>query len=138
MPRGVGTGVVIVDNGTILTNLHVVQGAKRVTVTFYDGHESEAEFVGAQPDNDLAVIRAKSIPDDLPAATLGSTAHLQPGDEVVAVGFPFGIGPSGIRGRGLGPESRIPLRAWPARAERASSSSMRRPIPATPEAPWST
>ncbi len=93
-PRGVGTGVVIVDNGTILTNLHVVQGAKRVTVTFYDGSESEAEFVGAQPDNDLAVIRAKSIPDDLPAATLGSTARLQPGDEVVAVGFPFGIGPS--------------------------------------------
>jgi len=93
-PRGVGTGVVIIDNGTILTNLHVVQGAKRVTVTFFDGHESEAEFVGAQVDNDLAVIRAKSIPDDLPAATLGSTAHLQPGDEVVAVGFPFGIGPS--------------------------------------------
>jgi len=93
-PRGVGTGVVIVDNGTILTNLHVVQGAKRVTVTFFDGHESDAEFVGAQPDNDLAVIRAKSIPDDLPSATLGSTAHLQPGDEVVAVGFPFGIGPS--------------------------------------------
>ncbi len=48
-PRGVGSGVVIVDNGTILTNLHVVQGAKRVTVTFYDGHESEAEFVCAQP-----------------------------------------------------------------------------------------
>ena len=93
-PRGVGTGVVIIDNGTILTNLHVVQGAKRVTVTFYDGHESEAEFVGAQVDNDLAVIRAKSIPDDLPAATLGSTARLQPGDEVVAVGFPYGIGPS--------------------------------------------
>ncbi len=93
-PRGVGSGVVIVDNGTILTNLHVVQGAKRVTVTFYDGHESEAEIVGAQPENDLAVIRAKTIPDDLPAATLGSTARLQPGDEVVAVGFPFGIGPS--------------------------------------------
>ena len=94
IPRGIGTGVVIVDNGTILTNLHVVQGAKRVTVVFHDGHESEAEFIGAQPDNDLAVIRAKSIPDDLPAATLGSTARLQPGDEVVAVGFPFGIGPS--------------------------------------------
>jgi S1-C subfamily serine protease len=93
-PRGVGTGVVIVDDGTILTNLHVVRGAKRVTITFYDGMESEAEFIAAQPDNDLAVIRAKSIPDDLPAATLGSTAKLRPGDEVVAVGFPFGIGPS--------------------------------------------
>ncbi len=90
----VGTGVVIVDNGTILTNLHVVAGAKRVTVTFSDGMESEAVFVGGQPENDLAVIRAKQIPDDLPAATLGSSDDLQPGDGVVAVGFPFGIGPS--------------------------------------------
>jgi S1-C subfamily serine protease len=50
--------------------------------------------VGAHPENDLAVIHAQVIPDDLPAATLGSTATLRPGDEVVAVGFPFGIGPS--------------------------------------------
>ena len=90
----VGTGVVIIDNGTILTNLHVVAGAKRLTVTFYDGMESEAELIAAQPENDLAVIRAKKIPDDLPAATLGSSMRLQPGDDVVAVGFPFGIGPS--------------------------------------------
>ena len=90
----VGSGVVIVDNGTILTNLHVVAGAKRLTVTFYDGMESEAEIIAAQPENDLAVIRAKKLPDDLPAATLGSSGRLQPGDDVVAVGFPFGIGPS--------------------------------------------
>ena len=90
----VGSGVVIVDNGIILTSLHVVAGTKRLTVTFYDGMESEAVVIGAQPQNDLAVIRAKQIPDDLPAATLGSTHGLQPGDEVVAVGFPFGIGPS--------------------------------------------
>jgi S1-C subfamily serine protease len=90
----VGSGVVIVDNGIILTNLHVVAGARRLTVTFYDGMESEAEVVAAQPENDLAVIRAKKLPDDLPAATLGSSARLQPGDDVVAVGFPFGIGPS--------------------------------------------
>jgi S1-C subfamily serine protease len=92
--RSVGSGVVIVDDGQILTNLHVVVGAQRVTVTFYDGMESEATLVGAHPENDLAVIRAQVIPDDLPAATLGSTATLRPGDEVVAVGFPFGIGPS--------------------------------------------
>ncbi len=90
----VGSGVVILDNGTILTNLHVVAGAGRLTVTFYDGMESEAEVVAVQPENDLAVIRAKQIPDDLPAATLGSSLRLQPGDDVVAVGFPFGIGPS--------------------------------------------
>ena len=92
--RDVGSGVVIVDDGLILTNLHVVAGSKRVTVTFHDGLESEAELVGLKPETDLAVIRAKQIPDDLAPATLGSTHRLQPGDEVVAVGFPFGIGPS--------------------------------------------
>jgi S1-C subfamily serine protease len=92
-PR-VGSGVVIVEQGLILTNLHVVAGAKRLMVTFYDGMESEATLVGAHPENDLAVIRAKSLPDDLPAATLGAASRLKPGDEVVAVGFPFGIGPS--------------------------------------------
>jgi S1-C subfamily serine protease len=92
--QGVGTGVVIVDTGVILTNLHVVSGAKRITATFADGTESELEVVGAFPENDLAVVRAKTVPDDLQAATLGSTQNLQPGDEVVAVGFPFGIGPS--------------------------------------------
>jgi len=92
--NGVGSGVVIVDNGTILTNLHVVSGAKRVTVTFFDGSESEVDLLKTYPENDLAVIRAKKIPDDLEAATLGSTSNLRPGDEVVAIGFPFGIGPS--------------------------------------------
>jgi S1-C subfamily serine protease len=92
--QGVGTGVVVIDNGTILTNLHVVSGARRVTVTFADGSESEVELVKLFPENDLAVIRAKKIPDDLQAATLGSTSNLRPGDEVVAIGFPFGIGPS--------------------------------------------
>jgi S1-C subfamily serine protease len=92
--RSTGSGVVIVDDGVILTNLHVVAGAKRVTVTFHDGSESEAVLIKAWPENDLAVLKAKKIPDDLPAATLGSTANLRPGDEVVAVGFPYGIGPS--------------------------------------------
>jgi S1-C subfamily serine protease len=96
--RSTGTGVVIVDNGTILTNLHVVVGARRIKVTFYDGHESEASMVGAQPENDLAVLRATSIPDDLVAATMRGTGDLLPGDEVLAVGFPFGIGPSASAG----------------------------------------
>jgi S1-C subfamily serine protease len=91
---GVGSGVVIIDNGTILTNLHVVHGAKRIRVTFADGHESEATLINAQPEHDLAVLRARSIPDDLQAATLRGTAGLQPGDAVVVAGFPFGIGPS--------------------------------------------
>jgi S1-C subfamily serine protease len=92
--QGVGSGVVIVDDGTILTNLHVVSGAKRVSVTFMDGSESDVELLKAYPENDLAVIRARKIPDDLQPATLGSSSNLRPGDEVVAIGFPFGIGPS--------------------------------------------
>ncbi len=90
----VGSGVVIVDSGVILTNLHVVEGAKRLRVTFFDGFEADAEIVAVRPDKDLAVIKAKAVPDDLPAATLGSSQSLRPGDGVVAVGFPFGIGPS--------------------------------------------
>jgi len=92
--RSVGSGVVILDDGTILTNLHVVAGAKRIGVVFADGHEADASIVGVRPEHDLAVIRAQSVPDDLVAATLRSTADLRLGDEVVAVGFPFGIGPS--------------------------------------------
>ncbi|MEX0805631.1 MAG: trypsin-like peptidase domain-containing protein [Candidatus Binatia bacterium] len=92
--NSVGTGVVIVDNGTILTNLHVVLGAKRVKVVFADGLESDATVVGMRPEHDLAVLQAQTIPDDLIAATMRSTTDLGLGDHVVAVGFPFGIGPS--------------------------------------------
>lgn len=90
----VGTGVVIVDKGIILTNLHVVRRAETIKVTFADGLESTATIVGAQPENDLAVLQAHTIPDDLAAATMRSTADLAPGDQVIAVGYPFSIGPS--------------------------------------------
>jgi S1-C subfamily serine protease len=108
--QGIGTGVVIVDKGVILTNLHVVAGAKRVSVVFSDGLESDATVIGIRPDHDLAVLQAKTIPDDLMAATMGSTKDLALGDHVVAVGFPFGIGPSVTSGvvSGLGREFRSP------------------------------
>jgi S1-C subfamily serine protease len=108
--RSVGTGVVILENGTILTNLHVVAGAKRLSVVFADGMQAEATIVGTKPEDDLAVIRTSSVPDDLVPATLRSTADLRLGDEVVAVGFPFGIGPSVTSGviSGLRREYRSP------------------------------
>ena len=96
--RSVGTGVVIVDKGIILTNLHVVAGGDRLGVVFADGTESEATVLGVQPENDLAVIQAKTLPDDLVPATLRGTGDLAPGDDVVAVGFPFGIGPTATAG----------------------------------------
>jgi S1-C subfamily serine protease len=107
---GVGSGVVIVDKGIILTNLHVVAGAKRVKVVFADGLESDATVVGLQPEDDLAVLQAVTIPDDLVPATLRSTKDLAPGDQVIAVGFPFGIGPSASAGvvSGLRREYRSP------------------------------
>jgi S1-C subfamily serine protease len=110
MDRSLGTGVVIKEDGTILTNLHVVWGAKRVRVTFANGHESDAKMVGAQPENDLAVLKAMSLPDDLEPATMRSTGDLNPGDQVIAVGHPFGIGPSVSAGvvSGLGREFRAP------------------------------
>ena len=96
--KSVGTGVVIVDKGIILTNLHVVAGGDRLGVVFADGTESEATVLGVQPENDLAVIQAKTLPDDLVPATLRGTGDLAPGDDVVAVGFPFGIGPTATAG----------------------------------------
>ena len=101
---GVGTGVVIVDTGIILTNMHVVAGADSIRVTFADGLEATATVTGVQPEHDLA------------AATMRSTADLRPGDMVAAVGFPFGIGPSasagvvsGLKREFESPEGKRPL-----------------------------
>ncbi len=107
---GVGTGVLISEQGLILTNFHVVAAAKRLRITFFDGFESDAELISLQPDNDLAVIKAKRLPDDIEPATLGGTANLAPGDAVIAVGFPYGIGPSTTAGvvSGLNREFRNP------------------------------
>ena len=108
--RSVGTGVVIVDSGIILTNLHVVAHASKIHLVFSDGLESDAAVVGLHPEQDLAVLQAKTIPDDLTAATMRSTKDLALGEDVVAVGFPFGIGPSVSAGviSGLRREYRSP------------------------------
>lgn len=109
-PFGLGTGVVIVDDGTILTNLHVIAGSNRIGVVFADGTESPADLISVRPEQDLAVIKARQIPDDLVPATLTSSANLRMGDRVIAVGFPFGIGPSVSAGvvSGLHREYRTP------------------------------
>jgi len=91
---GNGSGVVISEDGLIMTNFHVIAGAPRLSVVFFDDSESEADVVSADPDRDLALLQAKQLPDDLKPATLRSRAGLEVGDQVFAVGFPFGIGPS--------------------------------------------
>ena len=107
--NGVGTGVVVKDDGTIMTNFHVVSGSNRLEVTFMDGTQSPAVVVGVRPESDLAIIKPQKIPDDLSPAVLAGSGDLQPGDEVVAVGFPFGIGPSVSAGvvSGLGREFQV-------------------------------
>jgi serine protease DegQ len=108
--RDVGSGVVITERGVILTNLHVVAGAKRIKVVFFDGLEADASLINLMPEHDLAVLQAKKLPDDLQPATMRSTHDLRPGDRVTAVGYPFGIGPSVSHGvvSGLKREVRAP------------------------------
>ena len=107
--RGVGTGVVIVDKGIILTNLHVVLGAEQIKVRFFDGMEAEATVIGVRPEHDLAVLQAKTVPDDL----VGGHAAL---DRRSRGRRPGGRGrlsvrhrPVGVGRRRVGPEARIPL-----------------------------
>jgi serine protease DegQ len=101
-----GTGVVVEDDGTIMTNLHVATGTPKIRVTFMDGTIAEARLIGSQPANDLAVLQPSKVPLDLKPATMASATELSPGDQVVSVGFPFGIGPSASAGvvSGLGRE----------------------------------
>lgn len=90
--RGKGAGFVIKDDGTILTNHHIVAEAKRIMVTFADGTTSPAIVISAQPERDLAVLQPARMPEDLAAVTLAAGGQLAPGDLVVAVGFPFSLG----------------------------------------------
>jgi S1-C subfamily serine protease len=88
-----GSGFVVDEDGTILTNAHVVDGADEVTVSFEEGGDSiDAEVQGVDPDTDLAVL--KIDPDeveDMTVLPLGDSSELQVGDPVVAIGNPFGL-----------------------------------------------
>lgn len=89
-----GSGLVLQDTGVVLTNWHVVQNADSIRLTFADGTESLATVRSKSPEKDIAVLQALTVPDDLVAATLGSADDLRLGEQVVVVGYPFGIGPS--------------------------------------------
>ena len=87
---GLGSGVIVSTSGYILTNNHVVEGADEIEVILNDSRRAIAKVIGTDPDSDLAVLK---IPlDRLPAIILGDSSALQVGDQVLAIGNPFGVG----------------------------------------------
>lgn len=106
--RSIGTGTVFDDQGDILSSLHIVDKATKIEVIFADGTRSPANAVVRQPENDLVVLRAQILPDDLQPATLAGGINV--GDPVFTVGNPFGIYNSFSAGvvSGLGRNFRSP------------------------------
>ena len=92
---GLGSGVVVSDDGYILTNFHVVDGADQIEVALNDGKTLNARLVGGDPETDLAVLQieqAKGSATRLAAITLGQMDNIVVGDVVLAIGNPFGVG----------------------------------------------
>ncbi len=88
--EGEGSGIILDSSGTILTNNHVIAGARRLTVQFNDGTTGSASVVGTDPTDDLAVIKVSGV-SGLKPATLGSSSNLKVGQAVVAIGSPLGL-----------------------------------------------
>jgi serine protease DegQ len=87
---GLGSGVIVSDSGYILTNNHVVESADEIEVILNDSRHARAKVIGTDPDSDLAVLKIEL--DRLPAIVLGNSDTLQVGDQVLAIGNPFGVG----------------------------------------------
>ena len=89
--RGLGSGVIIDRRGYMVTNNHVVEGARRLEVVLYDGTKLPAQLVGTDPADDLAVVKITPPKAGLTVATLGDSSKSQVGQEVLAIGNPLGI-----------------------------------------------
>lgn len=95
MPRqrlenSLGSGVVVSENGYVLTNNHVIQGADQIEIALADGRTAQASVVGTDPETDVAVLKINL--DKIPTIVLGSSDDLRIGDVVLAIGNPFGVG----------------------------------------------
>jgi S1-C subfamily serine protease len=89
--EGAGSGIVLDKQGHVLTNFHVVEGAKEIQVLLFDGSGHAATVVGVDPATDVAVLKVDAPPDLLQPVTLGSSADLKVGQRVFAIGNPFGL-----------------------------------------------
>lgn len=89
--EGAGTGIVLSEDGLIMTNAHVIEQSNGISVRTFDGAEHEATLVGSDPSSDLAVIRVEGV-DGLTPATIGSSEALQVGEPVIAIGNAFNLG----------------------------------------------
>jgi putative serine protease PepD len=92
--EGTGSGIVLNTNGDILTNAHVVAGANQIQVTFNDGRALPATLVNANISADLAVVRMSAAASSLHPLVLGNSNNVQVGDQVYAIGSPFGLAES--------------------------------------------
>jgi serine protease Do len=90
--QSLGSGVIVDDDGIVLTNNHVVDGADEIVITLSDGREFDAELVGADPQSDVAVIKIKGNPSGLQPLAFGDSSTLRLADTVLAIGNPFGVG----------------------------------------------
>lgn len=94
--NSLGSGVIVSEQGLILTNHHVVASADEIEVALADGRKLSAKVVGTDPDTDLAVLKVDA--DNLPAVTFSATENLNVGDVVLAIGNPFGVGQTVTQG----------------------------------------
>src|SRR4029077_9814390 len=85
--QGLGSGVIMTQDGYVLTNNHVVDGADHVTVTLADKREFKAKVVGTDPKSDIAVLKIDAT--NLPCITVGDSSKIQVGDYALAIGDPF-------------------------------------------------
>ena len=91
IPQGSGSGFIWDENGHIVTNFHVLEGAENITVTLSDQTSYKATFVGAEPNKDLAVLKIDAPQDILQPILVGSYGDLKVGQSVFAIGNPFGL-----------------------------------------------
>ena len=89
---GSGSGVVIREDGLIVTNSHVISGAQSIRVVLSDGRSLDATLAASSPEEDLAIIKVNPGEKQLKAITLGDSSALRVGERVLAVGNPFGLG----------------------------------------------